>query len=71
MSNEVITLGVNMEPPVVCMETTQSIYECVRGDDFDVAKFNSLLMAVVTYLDKHSVEYGDKSLPWAELLTSA
>lgn len=66
MSEEVITLGENFQPPVVCMETTQAIYDCVRTEEFDLAKFNALLMAVVTYLDKHEVEYGDKALPWAE-----
>lgn len=71
MSEDIITLGDNFEPPVVCMETTQSIYNCVRTEDFDVAVFNSLLMAVVTYLDKHEVKYSDKALPWAELTKSA
>ena len=56
---------------MVNMETTQAIYECVRTDDFDVAAFNSLLMAVVTDLDTHGVEYGDKALPWAEEVTEA
>ncbi len=60
-----------MEPPVVNMEVTQDIYDCVRTEEFDVAVFNSLLMAVVTYLDVHDVKYGDKALPWAELTKSA
>lgn len=66
MSDEAITLGHNFQPPVVCMETTQAIYDCVRAEEFEVDKFNALLMAVVTYLDAHEVEYGDKALPWAE-----
>ena len=68
---EIITLSNNIEPPSVCMETTQNIYDCVRGDEFEVPIFNALLMAIVTYLDKHDVEYGDKALPWAELISEA
>lgn len=72
MSEEIIVLGENFEPPVVCLETTQAIYDCVRSEEFDVAKFNALLMAVTTYIDTHSgdFEYGDKALPWAELVKS-
>ena len=72
MSEEHIVLGGNFSPPVVCMETTKEIYECVRSEEFDVAKFNALLMAVTTYIDTHSgdYEYGDKALPWAELIKS-
>lgn len=64
--DEIIILGNNFKPPVVSMEATQKIYDCVRTEEFDVAIFNALLMAVVTYLDVHKVEYGDKALPWAE-----
>jgi len=71
MDNEVIILGNNLGPPVICMETCQAVYECVKGSDFDVAKFNSLLMAVVTYLGEHDVDYGDKALPWAEEMPEA
>ena len=71
MSEEVITLGNNLMPPVVDLETTQNIYDCVRTDEFDVAVFNALLMATVTYLDKHEIEYGDKALPWAEFVGEA
>ena len=66
-----ITIGNNLNPPVVNMETSQAIYECVKADEFEVAVFNSLLMAVVTYLSVHDVEYGDKALPWAEEVTEA
>ncbi|MEE9459622.1 MAG: hypothetical protein V3V84_07665 [Candidatus Bathyarchaeia archaeon] len=69
--DSIITIGNNFEPPCVCMETSQSIYDCVRAEDFDVGKFNALLMAVVTYLDAHDVDYGDKALPWAELIKEA
>ena len=68
---EIITLSGNIEPPSVCMETTQKIYDCVRSDDFEVPVFNALLMAIVTYLDKHDIEYGDKALPWAESISEA
>jgi len=71
MSEGIIILGGNMEPPHVNMEVTQAVYECVRTDEFEVDVFNSLLMAVVTYLDTHEVEYGDKALPWAELTREA
>jgi len=71
MNEEVIILGGNMEPPVVSMEVTQGIYDCVRTEEFDVAVFNSLLMAIVTYLDEPDVEYADKALPWAESTRSA
>lgn len=72
MSNEIVTLGNNMGPPVVCVDTAQGAYAAIeRTDGFDVAKFNGLLMAVVTYLDHHQVNYGDKALPWAELLSEA
>ena len=71
MIEEIITLGDNFEPPVVDMETTQNIYDCVRTEEFEVATFNSLLMAIVTYLDAHEVKYADKALPWAELTKSA
>lgn len=70
MSEEIITLGGNMEPPCVCGDTAKSVYDCVRTEEFDVAIFNGLLMAIVTYLDVHKVEYGDKALPWAELTKS-
>jgi hypothetical protein len=66
MHEEVITLGNNMSPPMVDMETSQDIYNCVRTEEFDIAIFNALLMSVVTYLDAHDVDYGDKALPWAE-----
>ena len=70
--NEVITLSGNMEPPVVCMETAQACYAAIEEtDEFDLAKFNGLLCAVVTYLDHHEIQYGDKALPWAELVKSA
>jgi len=68
---DVITLGDNFEPPVVCSDTAKEIYNCVRTEEFDIAKFNSLLFAIVTYLDIHDVEYGDKALPWAELVKGA
>ncbi len=71
MTEEIITLGDNFEPPVVSMETTQDIYDCVRTEEFDVAIFNSLLMAIVTYLDVHDITYGDKALPWAEVVKQA
>ena len=70
MKEEVITLGNNFESPVVNLQTSQAIYDCVRTDEFEVATFNSLLMAVVTYLDTHEVEYADKALPWAEIVQS-
>lgn len=68
MSNEVITLGSNFSPPVVCLETSRAIYDCARSGEFDVATFNAILMAIVTYLDAHDVYYRDKELPWAELI---
>ena len=71
MSEEIITLGDNFEPPVVDMEVTQDIYDCVRTEEFEIDVFNALLMAIVTYLDAHDVEYGDKALPWAELVKQA
>lgn len=64
---ETITLGDNFEPPVICMKTTQNIYDCVRSDEFNPTVFNALLMAVVTYLDSHGVDYNDGGLPWAEV----
>lgn len=70
MDTDIITLGDNFNPPVVDMEVTQAIYDCVRTEEFEPHIFNSLLMAVVTYLDKHDVEYGDKTLPWAEIVKS-
>jgi len=68
MDSEIITLGECFGPPVIDMPTTQDIYECVKTEEFEVEKFNSLLMAVVTYLDAHKVEYADKQLPWAEIV---
>lgn len=71
-NKEIVTLGNNMEPPVVCLDTAQDTYAAVEEtDEFDIAKFNGLLMAVVTYLDHHNVVYGDKALPWAEVATQA
>ena len=70
MNEDIITLGDNFQPPVIDVEMAHNIYECVRDDDFEVATFNSLLMAVVVYLDAHQVQYGDKALPWAELIES-
>lgn len=69
--SEIITLGGNLSPPVVCMETSKAIYNCARTEDFDVPTFNALLMAVVTYLDVHDVDYADKALPWAEIMDEA
>ncbi len=66
MSESMITLGGNMSPPWVDMETTQAIYDCVKTEEFEIDKFNALLMAIVTYLDAHDVDYGDRALPWAE-----
>jgi hypothetical protein len=66
--DETIILGGNFEPPEVCMETAQAVYDCVRTEEFEVPVFNALLMSVVTYLDNHDVEYGDKALPWAETM---
>ena len=37
---EIITLSGNINPPSVCMQTTQHIYDCVRSDDFEVPVFN-------------------------------
>ncbi len=71
MDTEIIILGENMNPPEVCLETSQDIYDCVRSDEFEVDKFNAMLMAVVTYLDAHDVEYGDKALPWAETMNQS
>ena len=68
MGKEIITLGENLNPPTINMPTTQAVYDCVRDDEFNVATFNSLLFAVVTYLDKHDVEYCDSGLPWAEVM---
>lgn len=69
MNGEIITLGNNIESPVVCMETAQDVYAAVeQTEEFDIAKFNGLLMGIVTYLDHHEVDYGDKALPWAELV---
>ena len=71
-NDEVITLSGNMEPPLVCIDTAKACYHSIeKTDEFDVAKFNGLLMAVVTYLDHHNIDYGDKALPWAELVKSA
>ena len=64
--SETITLGNNLTPPVANAEVTQNIYDCVRTDEFDVAAFNSLLLAVVIYCDAHDVDYADGGLPWAE-----
>ena len=63
MAEEIITLGGNMEPPVVCKETAINVYDCVRTEEFEIDVFNGLLMAIVTYLDHHDVKYGDKALP--------
>ena len=65
-SIEVITLGDNMQPPVVNSSTAIDVYDCVRTDDFEVGVFNGMLMAIVTYLDHHGVDYNDGGLPWAE-----
>ena len=71
MANDVITLSGNLQPPVVCIDTAQACYAAIeKTPEFDVAKFNGLLCAVVTYLDHHNVEYGDRALPWAELVKS-
>ena len=67
MDNQIITLGNNSQPPVVDMEVANAVYNCVRTEEFEIATFNALLMAIVTYLDKHEFKYGDKALPWAEL----
>ena len=52
-------------------DSKREIYAVVKSDDFDAAKFNALLMAVVTYLDAHGVDYADKQLPWAEAVVDA
>ena len=70
MSNETITLGDNFNPPVVCGDIAKEVYDVVRTDEFDVAVFNGLLMAIVVYLDTHSADYNDGGLPWAEEFNS-
>ena len=69
--SEVITICDTLNPPVVDIEKAKEIYNCVRSNEFKVAYFNALLMAVVTYLDKHGVDYKDKALPWAEEMSEA
>lgn len=68
MSESPITLGSNIEPPVVCMETCQDIYAILKSDEFSPAKHNAALFALVTYLQKHKAEFQDKDWPWAEEL---
>ena len=70
MKEEIITLGNNIEPPVVNPRVASAVYDCVRTDEFEVGTFNGLLLVIVTYLDEHEVEFGNKSLPWAEALES-
>lgn len=70
MSEDIITLGNAFEPPVVSIETSQDVYSCIKTDEFDVATFNGLLMALITYLDTHDIEYNNGGLPWAELVKS-
>lgn len=61
-----ILLNLSDEPPEVNSKIVQEIYDIVKTEEFSVEKFNSLLLAVVTYLDKHGfAEYQDKQLPWA------
>lgn len=69
MSNEIITLGENINPPDVDSEISQALYNLVRDDEFTIGTFNAILFTIVVYLDKHKVKYGDKALPWAESLT--
>jgi len=66
MNDIEITLHNNLLPPVVDGEIAKAVYDCVRTDEFEVDVFNGILLAIVTYLDEHGVEYGDKALPWAE-----
>lgn len=66
MSEETISINDPIAPPVVCCDTYLAIYDLVRSDDFNVAKFNAMLMAVSAYLDHHEFEYGNAALPWAE-----
>lgn len=65
---ETITLGGNMKPPCVCHETAQEVYSIIKNNNFDIGQFNGVLMAIVTYLDVHDIKYGDKALPWAEIV---
>ena len=71
MSDKVITLGDNFNPPVINIEIAKEIYDCVRTDDFEVEIFNALLAAIITYCDTHNANYSGKDLPWAEEITEA
>ena len=66
-----ITIGNNINPPSINMDITQNAYDCARSEEFDVECLNSLLAAVVVYLDVHEINYDDKALPWAEMVTEA
>ena len=66
-----ITIGNNINPPSINMDITQNVYDCARSDEFDVERLNSLLAAVVVYLDVHEINYDDSALPWAEMVTEA
>jgi len=70
-TEEVLIINGNVDIPTICMDTAKSVYAATEiTKDFDVAKFNGLLFAVVTYLDDHNIPYNDKGLPWAEVVTN-
>ncbi len=64
--SKVITLGDSLSPPAFSMETSKAIYEVIRGDDFDVETYNSLLMTVLAYLENNDINPDNIHLPWAE-----
>ena len=64
--DQLITLGNNENPPEVNFEVSQSLYDCVRTDEFEVDVFNSILMTLIVYADAHKVGFSDGDLPWAE-----
>ena len=66
----VVTIGQNLLPPIVDGQVAKDAYDCVRTDDFEIDVLNGLLVAVVTYMDEHGVDFDDSCLPWAEEIES-
>ena len=63
---ENITIGNSIQPPMICMDTTQDIYELMKSDEFEVETANSLLAALVVYFETHNIDFDDSTFPWAE-----
>lgn len=68
---EIVLFNCGTESPEVKgVEFLQSLTPEL-DEEFDHEVWNSILFTLVCYADRHGVEFADKQLPWAEVITEA